>query len=53
METSDNARREREIAREYMKKSKSPGDYYWRMAHMYTGWGDHVDADYGETPESY
>lgn len=44
---SDNERREREFAREHMRKSKQAGDYHWRKAHMYSGLGDWTAADEG------
>ena len=35
LEQCDNARREREIAREHLSKSKRTMDHHWRKAHMY------------------
>lgn len=49
--TSDNDRREKEIARGHMSKSKRTMDHHWRKAHMYTGQGDYSEADHGEAPQ--
>ena len=49
---SDNDRREKEFVRGWMLKSRRTGDYYWRMAHAWSGLGDYTEADEGEAPRN-
>lgn len=50
MELTDNWRREQEFVREWIKKIKYKGDYWFRKVQGWTGSADYSEADWGEAP---
>ena len=44
-------KRHDELIREWKKKIKRKGDYWWRKVEAWTGDGDYSPADEGEAPK--